>query len=326
MEVGPDGLEASGEFVVSDRETAYSIVLLGADGLANDPPPQYRIRAIPDRPPTVEWARPLRSEIKAVAQADLRFAVRLADDTRVVSATARVVRLPGETLLETPLSPERGGATGFGASLASLSAAEGDLLECAVEAVDEREPQPNRTRSRPLRIRVVSMGEMTFEIDGDIARAREAAEDAFEKWLSADLVLDAGARAGTLGGADQATVDARQREAARLVQSALDGIVEISFRIEENGLADHYPPALFAAVREALARAVREEMPSAMRGPPLAARRDASRTALARLAEARRLFLEWEDFAGIVRLTGRSVRAQEDVLELLEGKRPKPDR
>lgn len=324
MTVGPDGMEASGEFVVSDRETAYSIVLLGADGLANDPPPQYRIRAIPDRPPTVEWARPLRSEIKAVAQARLRFAVRLADDTRVVSATARVARLPDEALSETPLSPE-GGTTGFRVSLASFSAAEGDLLECTVEAVDEREPQPNRARSRPLKVRVVSTGEMTFEIDGDIARGREAAEDAFEKWLSADLVLAAAARTGTLGGADQATVDARQREGTRLVQSALDAVVETSFRIEENGLTDHYPPALFAAVREALAAAGREEMPPAG-GASLEARREASRRALARLAEVRRLFLEWEDFSGIVRLTGRSVRAQEDVLDLLEGKRPKPDR
>ncbi len=322
-----DGLGASGEFTVSDTENAYSAVLTGTDGLANDPPPQYRIRAVPDRPPVVEWVRPARTEVKAVAGAALRFSARLTDDTRVTRAVLAARKLPEGERREAPLSLDGLPEVPVGIALASLDVREGDLVACTVEAADEREPTPNLTSSRPLRIRVVSAAEMVSEIDALISRAREAADEAYEKWLLADLVLDGAARAGILGGADQATVAARQREAARNTQASLEGTLETLLRVEENALADQYPPALFAAIREGLSVLARDAIPAAMRESPVAARKAASEGVLARLAAVRTLFLEWEDFSGIVRLTGRSVRAQEEVIELLEGKRPgRPDR
>lgn len=318
LEVGAEGRSFRGAFTASADGT-YSVRIVSREGVANDPPPVFRIRCVPDRPPTVRWLRPARQDAKAVPAAALRWRASIADDVGLGEAALLHERLPraGEPgRLPLPL----GGAPEQDVSLdlAALGAKEGEVLELRIEAADRRTPAPNRGVSTPVRLRIVPAAELSGEVDAALTRVREALDDAVDRWGEADRSLAALA-AGAPEGTHPAAVQGRSRDALALVSRGHEEFTETMLVIDENALSGLYPMGILAEATQRFRQVREERLPRAAEGgADWKARAAASKEALEALKILRGLFLQWEDFNGLVRLAGRSVRDQEEVVRALE--------
>jgi hypothetical protein len=125
--------------------------------------PERELTIIPDRPPTVEILKPGQDKVLAPDQQFL-LDVYAADDYGLTSAQA-YLKLPevDATVLNLPLTPEERPAGSdalkeseirAGISLKQLDAEDGDFLALHVVVSDNREPEPNRTRSDLLFIEI----------------------------------------------------------------------------------------------------------------------------------------------------------------------------
>lgn len=317
----------TGTFIVSGGCDEYAILLRDAEGLGNDPPPTYRVRAIPDRPPTVTWLHPARGEIKGTSEAALRIAFRVEDDIGLAEAWMRVERLPEAG--PPRRIPAAGTADGEWEALldvSALGARAGDLFALRIEAVDGRQPEPNRTLSKAVRLRVVTPAEMAADVDAALTRARESLDEAIDRVAAGTLLLSRAVREPEGPTENARAAAARLSDAANWIARAREGVEASRRAIADNGLAPLYAGAVLDGIEASLRRFAEDLLPRARAAAPADARLAAAREAGRALADIRALFTAWEDFNGVVRLAERSIRAQEEVVRVLGGPPGSPER
>ncbi len=179
--------------LVPDRSVRYRFELEDETGLKNPDPGLFAINVTDDRIPEVEVLAPGRSDMETVLGGAVPVRVRVSDDFGITSlnwtAETRLnegVELLEGTLVPQPLeaAPQASGRARVRAralasmlmEVASLSSSgqvsEGQLFNLEITAEDNREPTPNRGKSIPVRIRVVSADEFLRRLQDRLARAR----------------------------------------------------------------------------------------------------------------------------------------------------------
>jgi hypothetical protein len=162
-----------------EEDTSYRIRLRSKDGVGNPDPPVFMIRAVPDKPPTVDVVKPSTDEV--VDPADLLgLEARAEDDleivrmTMVLSGEEANIKLP----LPRPQDATRVWLLAQPFSLAGLFATEGENVRYYIEAEDSA-GQVGRSKERRLRLTAVGGGqyrkllEQFGEAQQNLLRARE---------------------------------------------------------------------------------------------------------------------------------------------------------
>ncbi len=264
----PQGL---GFELLAEQSLRFRFELESPAGLTNPQPGLYAIEVRPDRPPQVEWLAPTRGEVEQLVGGALRLAARAQDDYAVGSIELRLSR-PGtsETSLgrlpfePTPSEPsggpastgtagretwrgenEHGVSAGLRVEIRDLlgplaeQQGEPEPVELALEVADQRPQEAGRTRSTPVRVRIVSADDFMRRLQDRLARVRTQAaqlealqrekrqrarelRDALDAATSQDGAVDAGL-AAVAAGQRRAAADAD--ELLRELSAALESVL-----------------------------------------------------------------------------------------------------
>jgi len=163
MRLGADALTATFALAVKESIPFHFRWTERDHGFVYDGDVTYFIRVIPDMPPDIEIVSPTEDD-KATVEKKLAIHYRASDDYGVAKA-AVVYTLNAEPEKRKPIgaverpSLEEQVVWTLKETLAGLK--EGDTLTFAVEVADNRQGEagPNVTRSRPLRLDIVSQAE-----------------------------------------------------------------------------------------------------------------------------------------------------------------------
>lgn len=147
----PEG--RSGESYRDEYELRFTNML----GQDNPRPIKHQIEITPDFLPTIEFLEPERSDFELPANASLQMRFRANDDFalgRVAIAVRRDEKVQEQALLTDPWQGQFVGQ--YILSPLKLGLAAGDEITVAATAVDNKEPNPNHSRTkRELRIQIV---------------------------------------------------------------------------------------------------------------------------------------------------------------------------
>lgn len=168
------------------------VELSDRSGLTNPDPGLFRIRVVEDRPPEVSVLAPARSEFEVVRGGAFALRARAEDDFAVRTMRWRVGQAAAaggaiDTVREGDFAlraPAEGGARQavghVRLEVDELGTPERPVavdqrFEIAVEAEDNRQPQPNQGKSPRFRARVVTPEELLRRMQDRLAQARLAA-------------------------------------------------------------------------------------------------------------------------------------------------------
>lgn len=141
---------------------SYFLRIESEDGFTNGEPAVSTIVAIPDSAPEVSITAP-RDDVALAPGEALPLVFEAEDDYGLVSLTLRARRGSAEeqtlaSLLDVgDAPPVKHQAAAVDVDFAALMPEERDLLQCWIEAVDNQPETPNRSRSRVLNVRILSL-------------------------------------------------------------------------------------------------------------------------------------------------------------------------
>lgn len=175
-----------------DESLRFRFELTDDTGLSNPDPALFGIEVVPDRRPELITLEPGRAEIETIAGGALPLRVLVRDDFglgpfryEIHDANSDDVLSATElALAEAPEAREGQGRTVRSAGLASVllevnglrpegPMEDGQVVLLQTFVLDARVPEPNETRSAPVRIRVVSADEFLRRQRDGLGRAAE---------------------------------------------------------------------------------------------------------------------------------------------------------
>lgn len=167
---------------ITPEYASYQVLFQDESGQVNPRPVQYKIEVIPDRPPQVQFAQPQSPVVRLPRNGVLALQLRASDPDFALSQVLLRVQRGQQTLREETLLDGR--HEGPFEAAARIDAAElqlrvGDVLLCQAEAADNKQPQPQVSRTDPLRIEIVEPTDEATRQE-QLARADEAQQRPFD--------------------------------------------------------------------------------------------------------------------------------------------------
>ncbi|MFV0445183.1 MAG: hypothetical protein ACK5Q5_16525 [Planctomycetaceae bacterium] len=215
-------------------------------GVSSTRPIKYELRGRRDQPPQVTLEHPV-PETNVTAVAQLPLVAQCSDDIGlsevqlVVTNLVRGGAIPPVSLVpaDQVVSPEAAHKSifiSFDWSLDTLTLQPGMQVEYQVEAVDNREPDPQRTRSQSQSLRIVTAEEKRREIAGLqagmaqlVGRIGEQLERATQQCRELDTQWRI---AGQLRELDRQTLDELEQQPRRSLADLTDARVGLAMQIE----------------------------------------------------------------------------------------------
>jgi collagen type III alpha len=171
LPMSADKMKATAQFTLElqdDRRTpkydSYVLQYKTTNGRSSSLPPKYNIDVTPDYAPEVKIVAPVDDEGKLVEQLDVpvdtafTIEVEARDPDFALKSVVLLGEVAGEEMLKHDLLTKEQAGKFVGRMTATpkeLNLKPDDVMEYSVAAVDNREPEPNITRTEKLRIRVV---------------------------------------------------------------------------------------------------------------------------------------------------------------------------
>lgn len=171
LTMSTDKMNASAQFTLElqdDRRTpkydSYVLQYKTTSGRSSSLPPKYSIDVTPDYAPEVKIIAPVDEEGKLVEQLDVPLdmpftvEVEARDPDFALQQVVVLGEVGGKEVLKHDLLTQQQAGKFVGRMTATpkdLKLKVGDVMDYSVAAVDNREPEPNITRTEKLRIRVV---------------------------------------------------------------------------------------------------------------------------------------------------------------------------
>jgi hypothetical protein len=171
LSMSADKMNATAQFTLElqeDRRTpkhdSYVLQYKTTNGRSSSLPPKYSIDVTPDYAPEVKILAPVDEEGKLVEQLDvpldMSFTVEVEarDPDFALQQVVLLGEVGGEEVLKHDLLTQEQAGKFVGRMTATpqdLNLKVGDVMDYSVVAVDNREPEPNITRTEKLRIRVI---------------------------------------------------------------------------------------------------------------------------------------------------------------------------
>ncbi len=170
----------------------FRLELTDDTGLSNPDPALFGIEVVPDRRPELVTLEPGRAEVETIAGGAIPLRVLVRDDFGLNAFRYEIRDVTTDVVLRTeplPLAAAPGAlegqgrsvrAAGVGSALLEVNGLrpegtmdEGQVVTLQTFVTDAREPEPNETRSAPIRIRVVSTDEFLRRQRDGLGRAAE---------------------------------------------------------------------------------------------------------------------------------------------------------
>ncbi len=170
----------------------FRFELTDSTGLSNPDPALFGIEVLPDRRPELVTLEPGRAEVETIAGGAVPLRVLVRDDFGLNTFRYEVRNVTSDDVLtalelplaDAPLALEGQGrvvrAAGLASSLLEVNTLspegameEGQVVTLQTFILDSRSPEPNETRSAPIRVRVVSADEFLRTQRDGLGRAAE---------------------------------------------------------------------------------------------------------------------------------------------------------
>ncbi|MHC4777005.1 MAG: DUF4175 family protein [Planctomycetota bacterium] len=262
--VGPQTVET--EFDVL-RDGRYALKIVDTEGLENQTPSRFVVRALKDRRPRITVNRPDATSIWITPEATMPFELMVKDDYGIRSVGLSLVRGSREheslVIALTPAEPPAEDEEKWGPKVAAYTSvldfptlevpgeegarriAEGDLVLVVAVADDFREPKANRSSSAEYRLTVVSRGKLErliedrmIQLKDLLRKAREIQEKVRGSALEVRAVLEAEAAWDTADREKLITCQTGQRTVAQKLTNAGREFDRILTIVEVNKLGD----------------------------------------------------------------------------------------
>ncbi len=271
-----EGDTVRGKMVVARDET-YCLNLVDQNGFTGQAPPQYTVRAQPDRPPEVQIVRPA-ADVDRTPNGSLTLQVRATDDYGVESLWVehRVGTRTGEFGLPGQMGAPQVSSTGVW-SLASLGLKPGDTVVYDAVARDgDTVSGPHSAKSAAYRIHILGVTEMRERLEAQQAQEREALKQLLERQKAAQAQLETARRAGkpeTVGAAESA-----QRGVAQEALDLARQMQQTSEQMHDNQIGTAQEQRHREATEQSLQQLGQKAMPAAADTIQRAAQQPSSRS------------------------------------------------
>lgn len=242
------GSVLTGEFTLEPGPTTYRIELTSVDGLEDNNPVTYRLRAIVDNPPSVRVIEP-KGNREVTAKATISIVADSTDErnfggireTRFIMGNGE----DGPVLAEAFADTEPGSSQVRNSGswrLARLAPREGDVITCFVEAEDYNDVTgPGIGRSDAFYLTIVSPAQLAAKLDNqlmDVKKDIEAIQKIQDQLKArSDALTDALRAQQKLTGKQSQQLNSatqQQRELARRAEQTAGKFSEVAREMADN--------------------------------------------------------------------------------------------
>lgn len=247
---GEQGDLLKGSFVLgfqrdgTPRYEKYEVRFKTVDGELNPNPILYRIQTRRDYPPTVSIPKPGR-DLSWPANAPLPLKIEAEDKDFALRSVKLYVTQGRRNLLERDLGPQGdlGSSlrTVHNLDLAQLDLAAGDVIQYWAEALDNKEPQANRTESTHYEVRILSPVSPE-ERQQQIADASKQIEEQQQQLQDSPPDEQPAADQGDERAREPSDSGAKEDESSQLQRDA-ETIEKILKKLQQEQAADDQPKA-----------------------------------------------------------------------------------